>query len=528
MRPIAHTPPAGGTVQPSQKQAATLGMTAAAVLLAGSVLLSRMLGFVREAVLAYRVGVGPEADAYAAAFQIPDLLNYLLAGGALSIAFVPLYTRARARDGEDAAARLLATVLGTLGVVAVLATVVLWAFAGPLTAFAFPRFDPERHALTVRLTRIVLPAQIFFVVGGIVRAALMAHGRFGAQAAAPLVYNAMIIAGGLFLAPVLGVEGFAWGALAGAVLGPFAWAVWDARGRVRLGVRVAPGDRTFLGYLLVAAPLMLGVTLLTVDEWYDRIFGGLLETGTIAQLRYGRQLMLVPVAVVGQAIATAALPTLARLWEEGRHAELGETVLGTLRAGVTLAVLCGAAMLALAEPAVTVVYVRGAFTPADAGPVAGVLALFCLAVPGWVTQQIAVRPFYARGDTWRPMLLGTGVALAAIPLYLALGPRFGAAGLAAAGALAISANALLTLLLARRLHGAPALGPLASTVARVMVAAVPAALLARIVRFEMGGLTGALLDGAVGGLVFASVAALGILLLGDDATKRAVRGRSLP
>ena len=126
-------------------------------------MLSRVLGIVREAVLANRVGAGAEMDAYRAAFQIPDLLNYFLAGGALSIAFTPTYMRVLGRDGEAAAQRLFAVVLGTVGGFAVLATLFLWWWADALIALQFPRFDADTQALAVHLTRIVLPAQICFV-----------------------------------------------------------------------------------------------------------------------------------------------------------------------------------------------------------------------------------------------------------------------------------------------------------------------------------------------------------------------------
>jgi putative peptidoglycan lipid II flippase len=451
-------------------------VAAAAALLAASFFLSQVLAFVRNAVLAHRVGVGGDTDAYAAAFQIPDILSHFLGIGALSIALIPLYTRALTERGEDAANRLFATVLGTLGVVALLATSLLWWFAEPLVSLQFPRFGPEQQALTIRLTRIVLPAQIFFVCGGILRAVLMAKGRFGAQAAAPLIYNTGIIAGGLFLAPAIGVEGFAWGALAGAALGPFGYALLDARGRVPIRVRVAPLDPEFLRYLLMAAPLMIGVTLLTMDEWYDRWFGGVLAEGTIAVLVYARYLMQAPVRVVGQLI-----------------------------------------------------YLRGAFGEGDARAVAETLRVFCVAVPAWIVQMIAVRPFYARGDFWRPMLLGTAVALLAIPLYLALGPPFGARGLAGAGALAITANALATLTLARRLHGAPRFAPLACTALRALLIALPAAAAAFWCQPGVGGAMGAIVDLALGGIFFALLAIAGIFLAGDVPMRETLRdaGRSL-
>jgi len=490
-------------------------VAAAAALLAASFFLSQVLAFVRNAVLAYRVGVGGDADAYAAAFQIPDMLNHFLGIGALSIALIPLYTRTLAERGEEAANRLFATVLGTLGLVAVLATLLLWCFAEPLVVLQFPDFTADKQALTVHLTRIVLPAQIFFVCGGILRAVLMAQGRFGAQAVAPLVYNAGIIAGGLLLAPTLGVEGFAWGALAGAALGPFGYALLDARGRVPLRLRVAPHDREFLRYLLLAAPLMIGVTLLTMDEWYGRWFGGVLGEGTIALLIYARYLMQAPVRVMGQTTATAALPTLSKLVAEARWEELSGLVLRTLQVAIGLGVLAGAATFALADPFVALVYQRGAFGESDARAVADTLRVFCLAVPAWIVQMIAVRPFYARRDFWRPMLLGTAVALLAIPVYLALGPPFGARGLAGAGVLATTANALVTLVLARRLHGAPQFAPLAGTALRSILISLPAAAAAFYCLPGLGGTLGALVDLAVGGSVFALLAIAGVRLAGD-------------
>ncbi|MCP3987291.1 MAG: murein biosynthesis integral membrane protein MurJ [bacterium] len=486
-----------------------------AALLAGSILLSRLLGFVREAVLALRVGRGPAADAYQAGFQLPDLLNYFLAGAALSIAFIPLYKRVKQDQGEAGAERLLATVLGTVAVTTLGATALLWAYADQLISFQFPRFDAQQHDLTVRLTRIVLPAQIFFVIGGVLRAALMAEGRFAAQAAAPLVYNLSIIVGGLFAAPTIGVEGFAWGALIGAAVGPFGFALWDAARQLRVRLRFAPWDPDFLRYLASAAPLMMGISLLTVDEWYDRWFGGLLTAGTIATLVYARRLMQVPVALVGQAVATAALPTLAQLHTEGRDGDLDRLVLRMLQASGSLACLVAAGLAVVAEPVVTLLYVRGAFSASDAVPVAGALCIFCAAVPGWVLQMLAVRPFYARGDMWRPMLLGTVVAGLAIPLYLELGPAFGVNGLALASALAVTANAVATLAMARVLHGSPPLRALSGGLLRAAAASLLGAVIAIQVPNLLHGTIGAALDLIVRGSVFVAVALPAAWWFGD-------------
>jgi putative peptidoglycan lipid II flippase len=507
---------------PVSPRSRTARVAAVAALLAASVLLSRLLGYLREVVLAYQLGATPEADAYRAAFQIPDLLNQLLAAGAFSIAFLPLYARARAERGEAAAEELLAVVFGSMTGVAAVLTLILWIAAEPLVELQFPRFDAEQKALVVRLTRIVLPAQVCFVAGGLVRAVLMARDRFATQALAPLLYNVGIIAGGL-LGAGRGAEGFAWGALAGAALGQLVLAIVDLRSAgLRLRWRFAPRDPRFLAYLLTAAPLMLGMSLLTVDEWYERWFGALLASGSVAQLAYARQLMLLPVAVVGQAVATAALPTFARLASEGRGEELGSTLEATLRAALGLAILAAAALAVLAEPMVAVVFERGRFTGADTAAVASILRVLAFAVPAWVAQQIAVRAFFARGDTWRPMLLGTALAVSALPLYLTLGPRYGVEGLAAAGALGVTANALATLLLGRRLHAAPRLLPLAASALRSALAAGvgAAAALAAAGASQAGG---ALVELATGGAAFAAAAALGIALFGDASTRSALR-----
>jgi len=154
--------------------------------------------------------------------------------------------------------------------------------------------------------------------------------------------------------------------------------------------------------------------------------------------------------------------------------------------------------------------------------VAALLRILSFAVPGWILQQIVVRAFFARGDTWRPMLLATGIALLAIPLYLTLGPRFGAEGLAAAGAIAMTCNALLPLFYARRLHGAPDLAALAGTAGRALVIAAAAAFAAALsVETWMDG-AASLLQLAVGGAAFAVTALLGARLIGDPPIREAI------
>jgi putative peptidoglycan lipid II flippase len=230
---------------------------------------------------------------------------------------------------------------------------------------------------------------------------------------------------------------------------------------------------------------------------------------------------MAPVAVIGQAVATAALPTLAALHAAGRDDELHATLERALRGTLTLAVMATAGVYVFAEPIVEVIYRRGAFDAAASERVAGLLAILALAIPGWVVQQVGIRAFFARAEMWRAMGLGTAVALCAIPLYLGLGERDGAQGLAKAGVVAITVNAVLTLLWARARYGGPALGPVLDTLLRSSVVGVMAGAAG-----SLGARSAALSGGAwfelvVGGIVFALVAGPGIALLGDPAMREA-------
>jgi putative peptidoglycan lipid II flippase len=241
----------------------------------------------------------------------------------------------------------------------------------------------------------------------------------------------------------------------------------------------------------------------------------------VAQLGYARMLMLLPVSVVGQAVATAALPALSQLASEGRGNELDRTLLRLLQPSLMLASVLAAGVWALAEPAVALIFERGAFSAQDSQRVAAILSVFCFAIPAWVVQQVAGRGFYAREDMWRPMFLSTAVALPVIPVYLVLGREFGAEGIAAAGALAMSVSALVLLTALRLLHGGPALAPLGATLLRALCVALPTALASA---WAVGLASTPFEACLAGGVAFAAVAMPGTWLAGDEATRDLLRG----
>jgi putative peptidoglycan lipid II flippase len=490
------------------------------------VLLARVLGYLRDALFAREVGIGGDADAYFAAFMIPDMLGYLLAAGAASTAVTPPYLKRLENEGETEAARFASIVVGNVALVSIVLTVLLWWGAEPLLRLQFPEFDRATLDETVRLMRIVLPAQIFFLTGGILRGVLMAHGRFAPQASAAVFYSFAPIVGGLLME---GADGFAWGTLVGAAIGQWAIPVIALRrlpgavGRMRVGIF----DGDFREYVWLALPLMLGIGLTTVDEWYEKWVGGTIGMGAIAAITYARKLMMAPVGVIGQAVGAALLPSLTGLHQRGEPEGFRDLLTDTLRATLGLGLLAAGALASLATPVVRLLYERGRFTADDTSEVASLLVLLALAVPGWVVQQVGVRGFYARGEMWLAMGLSTTIALAVFPIYLAAGRAAGVSGLAAASAIAISANALVTVGWLRVRTGSPALRPILETLLRSLVISVVASAATVLVlgRFadRMPNVAVAL---GIGGALYAAVGSAGLFLFGD-AAMRAQLGRLL-
>jgi putative peptidoglycan lipid II flippase len=410
----------------------------ASLIWGGSILASRLIGLVREAVIGRMLGVSGEADAYWAAFVVPDFLNYVLAGGALTIVFLPLFGAYLARGEEErgwesfrALSVLLALLLGV-------ATTVLWLRLPSLAGLVAPGFDAAGRARVVELTRIVLFAQIFHVLGGLASAALLAKDRHLVPALAPLVYNAAIVAGGLLGGRAYGAEGFAWGVLVGSALGPFLlpWIACARYGRLLSG-RVDLRHPDVRTYLVRSLPVMLGFSIVVVDDWFLRRQGSLLGSGAVSALAYAKTLMRVPVGVVGLAAGVAAFPTLARLAGEGKREALRDTLLATLRPLVLVSAAATVVLLVAAPEIVTLVYGRRRLDPAEIELIARALALVSLGLVAWTAHPLLARGFYALGNTWLPAVTGTAVALFAYPVYSALRARTGVEGLAVASSLAV-------------------------------------------------------------------------------------------
>lgn len=427
-------------------------MGRAAVLMMASVFLSRLLGYARDAVIAYRHGATPETDAYFAAFTIPDFLNHLLAGGALSITFIPIFSKYIADGKEEEGHRSFSAIATAMSLCMIFFIILGEFLADRLIPLVAPGFPPDQAAIAARLTRIVLPAQIFFYLGGLLMAVQFTRNMFLIPALAPLIYNAGIIAGGLLLGPFVGMDGFAWGVLAGSFIGNLAIQAYGAH---RAGLKFAPridlSDKGLREFVRLSIPIMLGFSLVVVDEWMIRIFGSFLLAGAITWLNNARRLMQVPVGIFGQASGVASYPFLSALAARGEKEAMWETLSVTLRWVFLVSCAAAAVFGILSRELVLAVFKRGAFTIDDTIHTASALAAFSIGIPFWCAQSITSRGFFALKDTWTPTLVGTGAWILSLPAYFLLTQKLGVFGLALASSLGIflHATALYGILMAR-------------------------------------------------------------------------------
>lgn len=423
----------------------------ATLLLMSAVMLSRVIGYVREAYIAWAFGAGPATDAYVAGFTIPDWLNYIVAGGTASITFISIYTRFVAEDREDEAQKTFSVIITVMTVVLGIGTILAEIFTPQIERHLFSGFSPAQLDLCVHLTRILLPAQIFFYVGGVVSAVLLSRRLFLLPAFGPLLYNVCIIMGGVIASRSLGIASLAWGALLGSVLGPF---LINAIGAARIGTgyRISFDTRNpaFREWVRLSIPLMLGVSLVTADDWILRYFASG-TVGDITRLNYAKRLFAVPIAVLGQATSQASLPFFAKLFGEKRMREFADTVNGSIYRIVAASLLATGFMMAASLPLIDLVYRRGRFHFSDSRETAIYFFWFSLSLAFWSAQGLYSRAFYAAGNTIVPMVASSIITLASLPVYSLLFHELSTKGLAIASDVGIIANTLgLAILLHRR------------------------------------------------------------------------------
>ena len=421
----------------------------ATVVLMASTFLSRIIGLARVKYILWLFGRGMDADALNGAFVLPDMISYFLVGGAASITFVTILTRYRETGREQEGQRSLSVILTTMYLVLGAAIVLAEIFAPWYVHWWFDGFDARKAALCVQLTRILLPAQLFFFAGGVFGAVLLVRKQFSVQAVAPLIYGMGTIVGGVLLVHRIGVSSLALGTVAGAFCGPFLLNWIFAR---RMGAHYRPildwHDEGLREWVRLSLPLMVGVSLVTADGWIIAHFASKTD-GAVSLMSYAKQLFTAPMAMLAQAAGAASMPFFASLWTQRKHYEFATGVADSVSRVASLGLLAASGMVALATPMLELLFEGGRFSAADARECAGYFAVFSLSMFLWAAQSIYARAFYAAGNTMVPMAAGTVVTLVSLPIYALLYHRYGAMGLAFASDIGIT---LQTVTIAVLLH----------------------------------------------------------------------------
>ncbi|SLM27396.1 putative integral membrane protein MviN [Desulfamplus magnetovallimortis] len=405
-----------------------------------SVFSSRIIGLAREMCIAFTGGAGGSVDAYQVAFILPEILNHVVASGFLSVTFIPIFAFYVTNNREEEGWRVFSIIFNTFGLILVILIGIAFCFTPHLVKWLAPGLtEPELFNQAVKMTRIIIPAQFFFFAGGLFMAVQFTKEKFFLPALAPLIYNIGIIVGGILLAPHIGMEGFAWGVLAGAFAGNF---IIQYAGAKRVGMRILPiidlKNPQFVKYILLTLPLMLGLTMTFSTEILLKYFGSFLSEGSIAALNYAVRVMFILVGVFGQAVGVASYPFMAKLASKGEIGELNKLLNNTLRY-LCLIIPVAVLFMVLRHEIVVMLFQRGRFDSEATKLTAMVLPFIMAGTVAFAAQTVVVRGYYAMQNTWLPALLGTIAVLLSLPLFFILMKWMNAAGVA----LALSVSATL-------------------------------------------------------------------------------------
>jgi putative peptidoglycan lipid II flippase len=445
------------------------------MVVAAATLLSRGLGFVRDVIVAFALGAGASADAFFVAFRIPNLMRRLFGEGSLTMAFIPVYARVREEQGEAAAREMARSSMIWLCLILGVLTLLVEVFAGPLTFLIAPGFadNPELFALTAKLLRICFPYVLMICGVALCMGILNAHDHFMAPALSPVMLNIALIAaalagyysggdvalcmavgvlaGGLLQwwlqQPYLRAQGFTWRG---------AWSWRDA------GVR---------RMALLMLPTVFGAAVYQVNILLGTLLASYLPEGSVSYLYYADRLVQFPLGVFGIAVSTAALPSLSVLAAKGRMPEFNRTLRTAVGLTMFISLPATAGLLALSEPVMRLLFLRGAFTAEAVQASAAALVAYSAGLPFIAALRPLVAAYYSLENTRTPVIVAVVSLVVNVGLGAFLMQYFAHVGLAVAVSVSAGVNfALLLAFLRKRLDRAPL--PLASFVKCLGLSAV--------------------------------------------------------
>jgi putative peptidoglycan lipid II flippase len=440
----------GGESKPAAGQG---GMAAGIASVGGLTLLSRIAGFVRDIMLAAILGAGPVADAFFVALRLPNHFRAIFAEGAFNAAFVPAYARVREQSGAGPAC-LFADRIFTLLLASQLVLLALaFAFTPWVIRLLAPGFESDsgRFELAVELTRITFPYLLLMTLVTLLGGMLNAISRFAAAAAAPILLNICMMAA-LALAAFFPTAGHAaaWGVLIAGIL-EFLLLAGDAtRAGTMVRLRRPVFDLDVRRFFRALGPATVGSAGVQLALFADTIIATFLSVGAISALYYADRLNQLPIGVIGIAVGTVLLPEMARRIAAGDEAGAQQAQSRAIELTLVLAVPCVAGFVAVPELIMRALFMRGAFTAADAAAAGATLRAYALGLIPFVLIRSLVASFFARGDTATPVKASLTAAAVNIGFKFALMGPLAQIGLALATAIGAWINMALVIWLGLR------------------------------------------------------------------------------
>ena len=421
------------------------GLLRSTGIVSGFTLLSRVLGLIRDMVVAHYFGAGGGVDAFFVAFRIPNFFRRLFAEGAFSQAFVPILSEYRTQREHDDVRLLVSRTAGTLGGILLVATIVCILFAPVVTYIFAPGFHaiPDKFELASSMLRITFPYLLLISMAAFVGSVLNSYGRFGPPAFTPVLLNVVLIGCAIYLAPRLDVPvmALAWGVMAAGVIQLafqlphlkgirlLVWPQWGWRGE---GVQ---------RILRLMVPALFGVSVAQINLLLDTVLASFLKDGSVSWLYYSDRLMEMPLGVFGIAIGTVILPSLSRKHASQDKEAFSNTLDWAVRLILLIGVPASAALILLASPLLVTLFQYGHFSANDVVKSTLSLRAYSLGLLAFMLIKVLAPGYFARQDTRTPVKIGIKAMVTNMVINLALIVPFAHMGLALATSLAAFLNA---------------------------------------------------------------------------------------
>ncbi|MDD4550455.1 MAG: murein biosynthesis integral membrane protein MurJ [Syntrophomonadaceae bacterium] len=425
----------------------------AAVLLMITVIISRILGYGREVALYTIFGQNYITDAYRAAFSIPDFIYMLLVGGALSSAFIPIFSACLATDREEEGWKSASIVFNYVILLLVVLIALAYLYTRPLINLLAPGLPPDYISMAVDLTHIMFAQTFFMALNGFAMGILNSYNNFAAPALGSLVYNLVIIVVGVALVDQIGIAAFSYGVVLGAILNFVVQIPALRRVGMKYYFNFDYKDTGFHQIMILMVPVLAGLGVVQLNLFVTQNLSSGLGSGTISALNLAQRIMNLPIGIFAVSIATAVFPTLTALTARGELDMFKRTGSLGLRAIFLVSIPASLGLIAIGEPLISLLFQQGEFTASMVTATNEALIYYCIGLFAYSAIQVLNRGFYALKDTLTPVIAAALTIAFNIILSIQLSGSMGHKGLALAYSLAGFVNVIVLMIVLRKKVG---------------------------------------------------------------------------